>query len=132
MKSPKKSKRPAGMPRFHRPTPEMQRWSAMLSEELSDWPNVTTKPMFGFTSFYRGENIFAAIPKTRCLHTAQSVMFRLPEESRWQADVRKDPRVPGEFLMKKWIGFEIHEEKDLRDVLQWFERAYEEAGKRGR
>jgi len=29
----------------------MQRWAAMLAEELEQWPGVTTKPMFGLTGF---------------------------------------------------------------------------------
>jgi len=116
------------MPRFHKLSPEMQRWSAMLSEELEQWPSVTTKPMFGFTSFYRGKAIFAAVPKTRTLHTAYSVMFKLPRDSKWHAKARKDPHVPGgEFLMERWIPFEVQSERDLRDALVWFERAFRSA-----
>jgi hypothetical protein len=116
------------MPRFYKLSPEMQRWSAMLAEELAQWPGVSTKPMFGFTSFYRKGTIFAAVPKTRTLHTSYSVMFKLPEGSKWHAKVRKDPRVPGgEFLMERWIPFELQSEDDLRDALLWFERSFQSA-----
>src|SRR5258708_36285161 len=84
------------MPRFHKLPPEMQRWSALLAEELKQWPGVTTKPMFGLTSFYRGQSIFAAVPKTRALGSANSVIFKLPEDSKWRDAALKDSRIqPG-------------------------------------
>ena len=33
---------------------EMRRWCAALEEELSSWPDVQTKPMFGMAACYRG------------------------------------------------------------------------------
>jgi hypothetical protein len=126
MKSPKKPK--TGMPRFHKLSPEMQRWSVMLTEELEQWPGVTTRRMFGFTSFYRGKNIFAAVPKTRALGSANSVIFKLPEQSKWRAIAEKDPRIQAENMAAmKWFPFEIGDESELRDALLWFERALQSA-----
>jgi hypothetical protein len=127
MKPPKKPKR-TGMPRLHKLSPEMQRWSAMLAEELEQWPEVTTKPMFGFTSFYRGKTIFAAVPKTRALGSANSVIFKLPEQSKWRATAEQDPRIqPENMAAMKWFPFEIGGESDLRDALLWFERSFQSA-----
>ena len=116
------------MPRFHKLSPEMERWSAMLAEELVEWPGVTTKPMFGFTGFYRGKTIFAALPKSRALGSPNSVIFKLPPSSKWRDEALKDPRIqPGNMDTHKWFPFEIGSESDLRDALIWFERAFQSA-----
>jgi len=128
MTNKKKAARGPKMPRFHKLSPEMQRWSALLAEELEQWPGVTTKPMFGFTSFYRGKTIFAAVPKTRALGSANSVIFKLPEDSKWRGAALKDSRIqPGNIETHKWFPFEIGSESDLRDALLWFERAFQSA-----
>src|SRR3954465_256134 len=124
----KRKKTPAGLPRFHKLSPEMQRWSAMLAEELLRGPGVSTKPMFGFTSFYRGKTIFAAVPKTKALGSPNSVIFKLPGRSKWRVDAAKDIRIPSESMAThKWLQFEIDSESDLRDALVWLERAFESA-----
>ena len=116
------------MPRFHKLSPEMQRWSAMLVEELIEWPGATTKPMFGLTAFYRGKTIFAAVPKTRCLGSPNSVIFKLPSSSKWREEALKDSRIqPVKMDTHKWFPFEIGSESDLRDALLWFERAFQSA-----
>jgi hypothetical protein len=123
----KKSLKP-GMPRFHKLSPEMQRWATMLAEELVEWPGVTTKPMFGLAGFYRGKTIFAAVPKTRCLGSPNSVIFKLPKGSKWRDEVAKDSRMQQESMdTHKWFPFEIGSENDLHDALLWFERAFQSA-----
>src|SRR5438445_10726526 len=125
-----KKKAPGGarMPRFHKLSPEMQRWSAMLAEELEQWPGVTNKPMFGLTSFYRGRTIFAAVPKSRALGGTNSVIFKLPGSSKWRGAALKDSRIqPGNMETHKWFPFEIRDENDLRDALVWLERAFQSA-----
>ena len=117
-----------GTPRFHNLSPEMQRWATMLRAELEEWPGVTTKPMFGFTGFYRGKTIFAAVPKSRALGSPNSVIFKLPDGSKWREVTLQDPRIqPGNMDTHKWFRFEIGEERDLRDALVWFERAFQSA-----
>jgi hypothetical protein len=124
----KKRSSKAGMPRFHKLSPEMQRWSAMLAEELIQWPGVTSKPMFGFTSFYRAKTIFAAVPKTRALGSPNSVIFKLPKQSKWRQVASEDPRIqPGNMDTHKWFPFEVGSESDLRDALLWLERAFQSA-----
>ena len=56
---------------------EMKRWSAMLGEELKQWPKVKSRPMFGMRGFYRESKIFAALPVTRGVKTPNSFIFRI-------------------------------------------------------
>jgi len=51
----KKTKRPR--PKMPHTSEEMKQWSAMLGNELSAWPQVATRPMFGLRGFYRGRKI---------------------------------------------------------------------------
>jgi len=123
-----KKKPSPGMPRFAKLSPEMQRWAAMLADELTQWPGVTTKPMFGMTGFYRGKAIFAALPKSRAIGGPNTVIFKLPQESKWRKEVLKDTRIQtGNMQTHKWLQFEIGSEADLRDALLWFQRAFQSA-----
>jgi len=109
---------------------EMKRWSAMLASELDRWPKVSVRPMFGLRGFYRGKNIFAALPVTRAIRNPNSLIFRIapmPPELLQRAgkDSRIDTgnRVPS----SKWITFEISSEADFCDALWWLNQAYEHA-----
>lgn len=108
----------------------MREFSALLAAEIQTWPKVTTKPMFGFTAFYRGGNIFAALPKTRALLSGNAFMFKLLAPSlvlRRQLD--SDARIlPTDFAAAKWFAMELETGKDLADALRWLEKAYEAAG----
>ena len=44
-----RSARRAG-PNFPPISEEMERWSALLISEVNSWPDIATKPMFGFLS----------------------------------------------------------------------------------
>jgi hypothetical protein len=109
----------AERPKLFKIDGEMQRWCALLEEEVSGWPRVTAKPLFGMIGFYHGRSIFAAIPKTKAAGSARSVLIKLPNVS----DARLKPVTgPG----KKWIAFELESAADINEALQWLERAYEE------
>ena len=124
----KKKRAKAGMPRFAKLSPEMQRWAAMLAEELVEWPGVTTRPMFGMIGFYRAKTIFAAIPKSRAIGGPNTVIFKLPQDSKWRREVPKDSRIQSDDMQThKWLQFEIGSESDLRDALVWFERSFQSA-----
>jgi hypothetical protein len=104
----------------------------MLSSELTAWPRVTTKPMFGLVAFYRSAKIFAALPKTRGLKSASSFIVKfkpMPAAllKRAQHDPRMDThtRIPG----AGWFTFELASETDLRDALFWLNQAYDAAAK---
>ena len=57
---------------------EMQRWCALLEEEVLVWPQVKSRPMFGMLALYRGKKIFAALPRTRAAETEFSLLIKLP------------------------------------------------------
>jgi hypothetical protein len=108
------------MPRI---SEEMKQWSAMLKTEVSGWPHVSSRPMFGMLGVYRGKKIFAALPATRAIGTPNSVAFRLnPVPQDLERRVLKEPRVtPG----RRWFSFEVHATEDLRVALWWLNQAYE-------
>ena len=97
---------------------EMQRWCALLGQEVSAWPDVSAKPMFGMTGFYHDQSIFAAIPRTKAAGTARSLLIKLPGVS----DIRLKPATgPG----SGWVAFELESSNDINEALLWLERAYE-------
>jgi hypothetical protein len=102
---------------------EMKQWSAMVKTEVSGWPQVMSRPMFGMLALFRRKKIFAALPTTRAIGTPNSVAFRLnpvPQDLAERAS--KEPRVtPG----KHWFTFEIGSTEDFRDALWWLNQAYE-------
>jgi hypothetical protein len=104
---------------------EMKQWSAMLKTEVSGWPRISTKPMFGMMGLYRGKKIFGGLPVTRGFDTPNSVIFRfdpMPQDLRQR--VLKDSRItPG----KRWFSFEVASTSDLRGALWWLNQAYERA-----
>jgi hypothetical protein len=108
----------------------MKQWSAMLGTELSDWPQVSTKPMFGMTAFYRGPQIFAVLPKTRAFGSANGVAFRFDAISKKLAgELQSDARVLTNPIGNKWITFEVKNAKHLNAALEWISHAYEASRK---
>jgi hypothetical protein len=103
----------------------MQRWSAALQEELSAWPDVTSRPMFGLAGFYRAGAIFAALPRTRAMDTPSSILLKLP-------GVRHRLLRPGGGPGAQWVTFELRSADDVDAALRWLERAYTAAGRRNR
>jgi hypothetical protein len=106
---------------------EVQRWTALLAEEMISWPNVRSKPMFGFYAYYRGDVLFTILPRTRGFDSGNLLILKfeaMPEEllKRARADARLDTstRVPG----KGWFTFELACEDDLRDALGWIQHAF--------
>jgi hypothetical protein len=124
----KKTKPPR--PKLPHIAEEMKQWSALLGQELSTWPHVQSRPMFGLLGFYRRARIFAALPVTRGLKTSSSLIFKIKP---MPADLRRraveDPRIDTEAELPgaKWYSFEINSTGDLRDALWWLNQAYERA-----
>ena len=102
---------------------DMKQWSAMLKTEVSGWPQISTKPMFGMMGLYRRKKIFGGLPVTRGFDTPNSVIFRfdpMPQDLEQRA--LKDSRIaPG----KRWFSFNVGSTEDLRDALWWLNQAYE-------
>lgn len=121
---------PSNRPKLLRISEEMRQWSAMLDQELSSWPRVTSRPMFGLIGFYHRGAIFAALPRTRALGTPSSIIFKIdPLSPALSRRARKDPRIGSErrSLDGTWHSFELNTIGDLRDALWWLNRAYQAA-----
>jgi hypothetical protein len=117
-------------PRMPNASEEMKQWSAMLGNELSTWTQVTTRPMFGLRGFYRGKEIFAALPVTRAIRNPNSLIFRIqPMPPDLLKRAKKEPRIDTESRVPsaKWFTFELNSEADFRDALWWLNQAYEHA-----
>jgi hypothetical protein len=99
---------------------EMQRWCALLEEDVSTWPDVTGRAMFGMRAFYRGPTIFAALPRTRAMGTSHSIILKLPK-------TRGEQLVLGRGPGAHWASFALHSADDIPDALRWIGRAYEKA-----
>lgn len=105
----------------------MKHWSALLEAELSAWPAVTTRRMFGMLALYRKGRIFAALPRTRCFETPRSVAFKLdPKALQTMKLLRADSRILNARAEEsRWISFELSSAADMKDALKWFDLAYQ-------
>jgi hypothetical protein len=85
---------------------EMKHWSAMLRTEVSTWPQIATRPMFGMMGLFRRTKIFGGLPVTRGFNTPNSVIFRFdPLPKVLEQRAMKETRItPG----KRWFSFEVH------------------------
>ncbi len=122
-----KSKRP----KLPAVSEQMKEWSAALAAEIGGWPWVTARAFFGFTALYRRAKIFALLPRTRGMETANSLAFKLESPApRLLAQLQQDPRIGSAQMRKaRWFTFELTADKDLRDALDCLARAYEAAGR---
>jgi hypothetical protein len=126
----KKASRPRGArPNLPKLSEEMKAWSAALATELATWPEISTRSMFGLTAVYRGGQIFAALPRTRGMNTANSFGFKLDAPvSLVLTRIQRDARISSSQMAKaRWFTFEINSDTDLRAALDWLNQAYEAA-----
>jgi TfoX/Sxy family transcriptional regulator of competence genes len=109
----------------------MKQWSATLEDELLRWPDVTTRPMFGLIGLYRHDTIFAALPRTRAMRSANAISLRFdPLPARIAKRAKSDPRMhleDGASTARRWHIFELSSNDDLRDALDWLAVAYASA-----
>jgi hypothetical protein len=126
-----KSKRPK-MPKWFPVDEEMKELSAMLEKEISDWPGVSKRPMFGYQGLYRDGVIFAALPRSRAMKSPRSLMFKFAsvspailESANRESRVDKVSGMSG----AGWFFFELDEPAASKDALGWLGRAYQAAKK---
>jgi len=112
---------------------QMKAWSAALADEVAGWPQVSARPFFGFTSLYRGNKMFAALPRTRGWESANSLVFKLQNPgSAVSTRLQKDSRIrnwSSSGQESRWFSFELASDADIHDALEWLARAYEAAAK---
>jgi hypothetical protein len=113
---------------------QMVVWSGLLTTEVAGWPGVTMKPMFGLTALYRVNEIFAALPKTRGMGSANAVAFKVVgAPAKVMGKMKRDARIQETTMgSAKWFVFEMESDEDLRGVLDWLGVAYEGARASGR
>ncbi|HVO97596.1 MAG TPA: hypothetical protein VMT15_05990 [Bryobacteraceae bacterium] len=68
----------------------MKRLAALLAEEISAWPDLTTRSMFGLRAVYRKGVVFAMLPEKRSLEVADSIAYK---DGDWKAFEMKDGQV---------------------------------------
>ena len=105
---------------------EMKAWAAALAGEAGNWPRVNRRAFFGFTALYRTDQIFALLPRTRGMNTANSLAFKLESvTAAVRQQLEKDPPRIGTGMMRqaRWFSFELSRDADLRDALGWLDRA---------
>lgn len=104
-----KSKRPA----LPKASEEMQRWSALLMEEMKRWPETRFSRMFGMVSVYRDDVIFALLPGTRALNKPNEMATKLSHPAKTEGG--------------KWRSFAVQKEDDLKAALEELDMAYQAA-----
>ena len=119
-----------GRPKLPRVSEEMKRLAELLEAEMLAWPNVTSRPMFGLNGIYRGQNIFAVLPRTRAMDVPDSIAFRLVK--RPQSIMNKlsnDERIVASTADAKWISFVMESDSEIHAALKWLALAYRQAVK---
>jgi len=111
---------------------QMKAWSAALAAEIEGWPQVTGRSFFGFTALHRQDRIFALLPRSRGMETANSLAFKFVSlPPRLLRRLQQDRRIASTEMQKaRWFTFELTSDADLHDALDWLGRAYDAAGKR--
>ncbi len=120
------------MPKWFPIDDEMKELSAMLEKEVSDWPGISKRPMFGYQGLYRDGAIFAALPRSRAMKSPRSIMFKVASVTPAILDsANKDSRVDTGLRMPGagWFFFELDEPSATQGALGWLGRAYEAAKK---
>lgn len=105
-------------PKLIRIGDEMRRLCAVIDDDVGQWPDVTNRPMFGMTAYYRGGSIFAAVPRTRAAGSERSVLVKLPGARHGRL---KRSIGPG----AGWVAFELQSDADIGVALEWLAKAYE-------
>lgn len=111
---------------------EMKAWSTALTDETADWPHLSQRSFFGFTALYRGEKIFALLPRSCNLESANSIAVKIESPAASLRErLRGDGRIGSmQHENARWFTFLISSNADLHDALDWLGQAYEAAGKR--
>jgi hypothetical protein len=93
---------------------------------------VSTRAFFGFTALYSKERIFALLPRTRGMVTANSLAFKLEAiTASVLVQAREGPshRIEATAEATRWFSFEVPSSADLRDALYWLVRTHAAVGK---
>lgn len=108
---------------------QMKAWSAALSMELRDWPEIRQKSFFGFTALYRGKQMFGLLPRSRSIFRNNAVAFRFDDTRAIHSRLDNDKRIAAFDKDKtRWFTFELSCGADLHDALDYLACACVAAG----
>jgi hypothetical protein len=96
---------------------EMRHIFAILTRELSGWPEVRARSMFGMRAFYRGTLIFAMLPEKRAFERPGTIAYKLPAAIATKPDKESD----------NWKLFDLESEVDIAAALACLDKAYRQA-----
>ena len=109
---------------------ELQSLLAAIEHEVSSWPRVQLKPMFGMTAIYRNRTIFGLLPKTRSIHKGDEIWlkFRKPTPAT-SKKISGEPRIipPSKPNGAQWYTLSEITPVDYSFVVEWLGTAYETA-----
>src|SRR5437899_999829 len=103
-------------PKLPPPSEQMKHISGLLTRELLQWSNVTTRPMFGLRAFYRGAVVFAMLPDKRAFESPDGIACKLAPDAQSK---------PGE----KWQVYELKNALDIDKALAYLDKASKHAAK---
>ena len=109
---------------------ELQSLIAAVAHEVSSWPRVQLKPMFGMTAIYRNGTIFGLLPKTKSIRDGDEIWLKFPKltpaiRKRISAESRIiPPRHPNG---ARWHTLSEITPEDYSFVIEWLGTAFEAA-----
>ncbi len=106
-------------PKLVAPSEATQRMSALLARELLQWPEVSSRPMFGLRAFYRGKIIFAMLPDKKALEKPNAIGYKLASP--------KLTERPAKGQSEKWRLLELEDHQGIAEALPRLQEAYTRA-----
>ena len=111
-------------------SPELRGFVASIEQEVSSWPQVQLKPMFGMTAVYRARTIFGLLPKTRSLHSGDQVWLKFAKlTAPMKKKLAAEPRIlpPTKPTGAQWYTISEVKPEDYSFVIEWLALAHEAA-----
>ena len=98
-------------PKVVAPPERVKRLSALLCQELLQWPDVKVRAMFGMRAVYRHKVVFAMLPDKRAMENPNAIAYKRPDRHKGQDG-------------RNWHLFELESDRDVRSALALLHKAY--------
>jgi hypothetical protein len=109
---------------------ELSSLVAAIEREVSSWPEVRVKRMFGMTAIYRSKQIFGLLPKTRSLRSSDSIWMKFVKLSAaTKKKISKEPRIvpPRKPTGAQWYTLTCIVPEDYGFAIEWMALAHKAA-----